>query len=258
MQLTSLHVDWTMPRTWFVTVRLLEVAAAVTIAGAVFQTWFFFDSVSRSYGNNGEPLAAGPPFLDRVAMFAVSGFGFGFGQAPLMTALAGILLLAVLAALHYARPVSNSGLLRWEVFAIWLAGALLSLALLASIGVALVKGDPNGPPDGTITYDQGPGTVALLLNSSAAPVLSLLVLATVAQWWLRLPAEFEQTEATPAKEHRTWRPAPAPDANTDDIVLDGVEIVEPVERLRPRESARGGGDGDGSTASGYDDYFRRF
>jgi hypothetical protein len=257
MQLTSLHVDWTMPRTWFVTVRLLEVAAAVTIAGAVFQTWFFFDSVSRSYGNNGEPLAGGPPFLDRVAMFAVSGFGFGFGQAPLMTALAGMLLLAVLAALHYARPVSNSGLLRWEVFAIWLAGALLTLALLASIVVGLVKGDPNGPPEGTVTYEQGPGTVALLLNSGAAPVLSLLVLAIVALWWLRLPTEFEQTEDAPAKEHRT-RPAPAPDANTDDIVLDGVEIVEPVERLRPREGAGGGVAGDGSTPSGYDDYFRRF
>jgi hypothetical protein len=90
-------------------------------------------------------------------------------------------------------------------------------------------------------------------------------------WWLRLPAEFDDEdgedrldEAGPAaaegdsaprpRPRRSWRPAPAPDANLDDIVLDGVEQIEPVERLHPRET----GGGDGSTSSGYDDYFRRF
>jgi hypothetical protein len=254
MQLTSSHVEWPMPRTWFVTARLLEVAAAVTVAGAVHQTWIFFDTVSQTYGPNGEPLPGGPPLLDRVAMFAVNGLGFGFGQAPLMSAVAGMLLLAVLATLHFGQPVSNSAILRWEVFAVWLVGALLTLALLGSIVVGLVRGDPNRPPDGTVTDDRGPGTVTLLLNSSAAPLLSLFVLATVALWWLRLPTGFEQAQGAPAEEHRTWRPAPAPDANTDDIALDGVELIEPVERLRPRDGAGG----DGSTASGYDDYFRRF
>jgi hypothetical protein len=55
------------------------------------------------------------------------------------------------------------------------------------------------------------------------------------------------------REPHRWRPAPAQDANIDDLTLDGVELIEPVERLQPR-----GGSDDGSTASGYDDYFRRF
>ena len=55
------------------------------------------------------------------------------------------------------------------------------------------------------------------------------------------------------REPRRWRPSPAPDANVDDLTLDGVELIEPVERLHPRD-----GVGDGSTGSGYDDYFRRF
>jgi hypothetical protein len=36
-------------------------------------------------------------------------------------------------------------------------------------------------------------------------------------------------------------------------VLEGVEYIEPVERLKPRVVH-----GDGSTSSGYDDYFKRF
>jgi hypothetical protein len=254
MGLASLHVDWSTPRTWFVTARLLELAAAVAVVGAVYHTWLAFDLATQTYANTGEPLPEGPPFLDRVATFALSGFGFGFGQAPLMALLACTLLLAVLAVLHFAQPVSNSALLRWEVFVVWTSATLLTAALLASLVVGLVKGDPNQPPAGTVTFDTGPGAAAQLLTGAAAPAVGALLLATVALWWLKLPAEFEEPTGEPAGANRARRQAPAPDANTDDIALDDVELIEPVERLRPRRGA----DGDGSTASGYDDYFRRF
>ena len=42
------------------------------------------------------------------------------------------------------------------------------------------------------------------------------------------------------REPRRWRPAPAQDANVDDLTLDGVELIEPVERLQPREGATTG------------------
>ena len=58
-------------------------------------------------------------------------------------------------------------------------------------------------------------------------------------------------------DHPKRRPVPSArerrQADRDDVLLlDGVEQIEPVERLTPREP----GSGDGS--SGYDDYFRRF
>jgi hypothetical protein len=102
------------------------------------------------------------------------------------------------------------------------------------------------------------------------PVTALLLLAVAALWWLQLPAEFDE-EVDPAvaaaraeadgdttssrprpRARRSWRPAPAQDANVDDIALEGVELIEPVERLRPREG------GSGATSSGYEDYLRRF
>ena len=254
MQLSSLRVDWTPPRTWFVTARLLEVAATVAVLGAAWVSWQLFESTNQMFDQDGVPTPDGQPFLDRVTQFAT--FGFGYGQAPVVGAMvACILLLGIVALLHFARPVSHASLLRWEVFAVWGAATLLNLVLIAAVVVALVHGDPNQPEDGTITVSAGPGFVEVLLSGSTIPVLCLLLLSVAALWWLRLPAEFEGSDEEPdgvVKEPRRWRPGPAPDANVDDLTLDGVELIEPVERLHPRD-----GD-DGSTGSGYDDYFRRF
>jgi hypothetical protein len=255
MKLTSGWLDWTPPRTWFVTARLLEVAAAVTVAGSAFQTWQVFQSTTQNFGPNGEISPDGPPFLDRVTLFAM--YGFGFGQVPIGALVSCLLLLlGVLAVLHFAQPVSHASLLRWEGFAIWSAVLLLTLSFVSSTAVGLIRGDPNAPQDdGTITFDPGPGTTEVLLVGLAQPVVCLLLLGVVAIWWLRLPEEFDEPEDEPVREPHRWRPAPAQDANIDDLTLDGVELIEPVERLQPRD---GSSSGDGSTASGYDDYFRRF
>ena len=47
MQLPSLRLDWTSPRTWFVTARLLEVSAASAgRLGAAFQSWHLFQTTA--------------------------------------------------------------------------------------------------------------------------------------------------------------------------------------------------------------------
>ena len=251
MELTSRRLDWTLPRTWFVTARVLEVAAAVGVAASAYQNWLIFRSTTQTFGPNGELLPDGPPFLDRVVMFAM--YGFGFGQSPVGAMLGCLMVLAVLAVLHFAQPVAHAAVLRWEVLTVWAAAVLLNLCLVGSTIVGLVRGDPNAPDTDAITYDPGPNTTEQLLNGLPMPVVSLLLLGLSAIWWLRLPAEFDEPDGEPVREPRRWRPAPAQDANIDDLTLDGVELIEPVERLQPR----GGGD-DGSTNSGYEDYFRRF
>ena len=251
MRLTALRPDWALPRLWFVTARLLEVAAATATAASAYQIWLVFRSTTQAYGPNGEILPDGPAFLDRVAMFAM--YGFGFWQSPLGALVACLLVPGVLAVLHLARPVAHAALLRWEVFAVWVAAVLLNLGLVLATAVGLVRGDPNAPDDGTITYNPGPGATEQLLNGLGMPVVCLLLLGLAAIWWLRLPEEFEEPDDEPEREPHRWRPAPAQDANIEDLTLDGVEQIEPVERLQPRSSTS-----DGSTTSGYDDYFRRF
>jgi hypothetical protein len=149
------------------------------------------------------------------------------------------------------QPVSHAGLLRWESFAAWVGCTVITLVMVLSSVVAIIRGDPIAV-QGETSFDMEPGYVEILLNGLATPVVCGLLLAVGALWWLRLPEEFDEPEDEPVRGPRHWRPAPAQDANVDDIVLDGVEVVEPVERLHPRSDAD-----DGSTPSGYDDYFRR-
>lgn len=256
MQLSSFRVEWTAPRTWFVTVRLLEVAALVSVLGLALQSWQVFQSTNQGFGDNGEPLSQNTPFLDRVTFFA--SYGFGFGQTSIAGTVACLLVLAVLAILHFAQPVSHAALLRWEVLAVGAMVTLLNLSFVLATVVALVRGNPSDPDTGVV-YGQGPGFTTVLLTGVTVPVLCLLLSSVAAIWWLRLPLEFEVPDEGPdepdrsAREPRRWRPSPAPDANVDDLTLDGVELIEPVERLHPRD-----GGGDGATGSGYDDYFRRF
>lgn len=251
MELTSVRLGWTSPRTWFVTGRLLEVAAVLVIVGSAFQGWLMFETTRQSYGPNGEITPGGPPFLDRVAMFAM--YGFGFAQTPVGGLVACLLLLCIVAVLHLAQPVSHASLLRWEVLCVWVGAVLLNTVFVLASVVGLVKGDPNAPEDGAISFDTGPSATEQVLSGLATPLVCLLLLAVSAVWWLRLPAEFDEPEDEPERQPRRWRPVPAQDANIDDLTLEGVELIEPVERLHPRSAG-----GDGSTASGYDDYFRRF
>lgn len=248
------RAGWTPPRTWFVTARLLEVAAVVAVLGWALQSWQVYQSTAENFGEDGTPTGA-PPFLDRVTLFAM--YGFGYGQAPFSAPLACLLLLGLVAILHVAQPVSHASVLRWEVFSLWAVVFLGNVVLVLSVAVALFRGDPNAPPDdGVVRIDTGPSVIEVLAAGATLPVLCLLLLSVSALWWLRLPVDFEAPDEEPdpsVRRPRRWRPAPAPDANVDDLTLDGVELIEPVELLYPRDD-----DGDGSTPSGYDDYFRRF
>lgn len=253
MQLSTVRDEWTPPRTWFVTARLLEVAAAVAVLGWFLQSWQVYRSTAENFGADGAPTAA-PPFLDRVTLFAM--YGFGYGQSSLAAPIACLLLVGLVAILCFAQPVSYASVLRWEAFALWSVVVLANVVMVLAVLVALFRGDPNAPDEGVISIDRGPSVTEVLAAGATVPVLCLLLLSVSALWWLRLPADFEAPDDEPDKEVRAprrWRPAPAPNANVDDLALDGVELIEPVERLHPRD-----GDGDGSTSSGYDDYFRRF
>jgi hypothetical protein len=168
------------------------------------------------------------------------------------------------AVLHLASPVSNARLLRWELLVGWGVAAMFVLLRVVSTAVAMFGDDPTRPDDPNIvTYGyRGPS----LLEQGAAilvwPLAAGAVLSAAALWWLRLPAEFEEPEDDRAErdarrlaaERRTPTRRHAPAGDLDDIVLEGVEEIAPVERLEPRL----GPVGDGSTRSGYDDYFRRF
>ena len=267
----SWRPTWSEPRTWFLTVRLLEISVVVLLVGgglALYHGWRQI-SLSGPTGIDGEPNPLS--LAQKLALTGAYASFSGSGSAVLVVG--AVLVLASVVVLHRVRPVSQARLLRWEVAAV--GGLQLVMSLLHTVGwvVAGFAKDPYGQ-EGTITEGDrvttvdvynGPSQLENALMSIGLPLTSLVLVAVAALWWMRLPAEFDAEDETgelaadgaaagSAPTRRRWRPAPAPDANLDDIVLDGVEQIEPVERLRPRDD----GHGDGSTSSGYEDYFRRF
>jgi len=260
----SLGRDLSVPRTWFLTVRLLEAAVVVLLAGAALELWNAFQASSSGLGGfYGDPSTAARQvtFMQRLMGFAFYG---GIFQGPVMLVLAACLLAAGVAVLHLGTPVSNARLLRWELLVGWSGAALFVVLRVVTTGVAMFGHDPNRSDDpNVVTYGfQGPSLLEQGVAILVWPVAAGAVLAVAGLWWLRLPAEFDEPEEDQvqrearrvAAEQKAHTHRPAPSANLDDIVLDGVEEIEPVERLEPRRGSLG----DGSSSSGYDDYFRRF
>jgi hypothetical protein len=253
----SLGRDLSTPRTWFVTVRLLECSAAAMLVVAGFEMWGAFQSSAQagSLQSDGTPVTT-PSIMQRITAFALFG---GVFRSPMALLFAAIAVLAGVAVLHKVESVSNAVLLRWELLAgIGLTFALL-LPLLISPALAMFGDDPFASSEpGVVSGYSGPGLVEQSLAALAWPLAVLAVLAICGLWWVRLPTEFqepaEDEAARLARAERARRVRrPVPSADLDDIVLDGVEYIEPVERLEPRAVR-----GDGSTTSGYDDYFKRF
>jgi hypothetical protein len=234
----------------------LEACAAALLVGAVLEVWAGFQSTSQAGAfSDGAPVGA-PTLMQRIVAFALFG---GQLRSPFAVMGAAAMLVAGVAVLHRAQPVSNAGVLRWELLVGWFVTLVVLLPTLVAPVVALFGDDPftsNEP--GVVSGYTGPGFVEQLIGALAYPVAALAVLVLAGLWWLRLPADFEESaEDEAARVARAQRPRrmrrPAPLADVDDIVLDGVEYIEPVERLEPRAVR-----GDGSTTSGYDDYFKRF
>ncbi|WP_156400048.1 hypothetical protein [Phycicoccus sp. Soil748] len=245
-----------VPRTWFLTVRAVEVAVLVLVASTLQELWLTWRASVQYSSPDGAP--ASPSFMDRVTGMALYG---GF-RGPIALVAWSLLLAGCLAVLHRAGPVTNARVVRWEWLVLWGVQALVALGLVALGVLALFGDDPFSSDDPSVVSGyQGPGLVAQVLGNLAWPLASLVLLAPSGLWWLRLPAEFEEPEGDRATGERTRRAGAEPAgawtverARDDDaIVLDGVEHIPAVERLEPRPSGRG----DGSSASGYEDYFRR-
>ncbi|WP_270887568.1 hypothetical protein [Pedococcus sp. 5OH_020] len=252
-------------RTWFVTVRLVEVAAALMLAGAMYESWLFTSTYPGTYDTNGE-LDTSPSLAERATMFAA----YGSGGAPLRLLVVVLLVFVVLAVLHLGHP-DNPGVLRWELATVWGSTAAADAVLLAASAVGLLRGNPSDPGSyGGV--GQGPTLVQQLLSTLATPLATAVLLAAAGLWWARLRSEGEATEEGEAtggagEEPLTERPrqgaaqppVAVPAHRPRQVVLDGVRVedvehIEAVERLRPRAQ-----DGDdGGSSSGYDDYLRRF
>jgi hypothetical protein len=260
----SLGRDLSVPRTWFLCVRLLEAAVLALLAGVVLEVWDAFRAASQGVGPfYNDPIAAAEhvSLMQRLMSFTFYG---GIFQGPLMLVLAACLLAAAVGVLHLASPVSNARLLRWELLVGWAVAALFVVLRILTTAIAMFGHDPNRSDEpNVVSYGyQGPSLIEQGLAILVWPVAAGAVLAAAGLWWLRLPAEFDEPEEDLAQreaqrlaaERKATTHRTTPSADLDDIVLDGVEQIDPIERLEPRRSSFG----DGSTSSGYDDYFRRF
>lgn len=253
----SLRAELPLPRTWMLTVRALEVATLLVLLGVLVEAWQSWRASGDYYpptSSDGLPLPA--TLMQRMVGFVMMG---SYG-VPATVVLPALCVAAAVAVLHLVRPVENAPVLRWEVLAAGLATALYCLVVVVVSFVALFGQDPFAAQQGGGAGYRGPSLLSRSIGVGALPLAALVLLAVVALWWLRLPADLvdeaggegdETGEPEPsAGTHRGRRPQPAQDVDPDDVALDGVEVIEPVERLHPRD--------DGSTDSGYEDYLRRF
>ena len=244
-----------MPRLGFITVRLMEIGALAALAGAAQELWGAFQASAQfsPFGTDG--LApANVPFLRRIVTLA---FYSGIFRAPVDLLIGAVLLAVAVGVVVAVRPVSNLRIVRWELLVVWALTALVTLALVMVNALAMFGDSPYSSSDpSVVTANPGPGIVEQAIGGLSVPVAASLLLAAVLLWWLRLPRDPEDLddpdEPALARRRRRRRPEPAPESEA--LVLDGVEQIEPVERLHPHV----GGASDGATASGYDDYFRKF
>jgi hypothetical protein len=246
--------ELSMPRLGFVTVRLMEIGALAVLVGAAQELWTAFQASAQfsPFGTDGS-TPPDVPFLQRVVALA---FYSGLFRAP-VNLLIGAVLLAVAVAVVLGVHVSNVRILRWELLVVWALTALVTAALVAVNVLAMFGDNPYASSDpSVVTANPGPGIVEQAIGGLSVPVAASLLLAAVLLWWLRVPRDPDGLDdpAEPALVRRGRRRRPEPASDTEALVLDGVEQIEPVERLHPRA----GGAGDGATASGYDDYFRKF
>ncbi|MFC8504393.1 hypothetical protein ACFUC1_18710 [Pedococcus sp. NPDC057267] len=272
----SWRPDWTPARTWFVTLRVLEVAAALLVLGQVLDAVTAWRQVVAFGPTGPDGTVLHLTFLQHVTAFAQTSV---YRPVVLSALFVALVVLAGVAALHRVRPVSHARLLRWELLALGAAQLVVALVGVAASVVSMFTRNPfeSAPDPGTVTAWTGPGPVELGLVGLGPSVATAAVVVVAALWWVRLPVEFEEEVAAldeddaldedsavahngeastgPDGAHagrRRARRTLLPGVGADDaIVLDGVEEIAPVERLSPVEG------GDGATTSGYEDWLRR-
>jgi hypothetical protein len=260
-----------LPRLWFLTVRMVEVATLALVLGAGLELWEAFRASGQFTPDGGDSGSATTPvpFMRRVVALA---FYSGLFRAPLSLVLAAFLLAGAVAVLASGQPVRHARLLRWEVLGIWALAALGVVVLVLLNAVAVFGDNPYASNDpSVISGYAGPGLVEQAAMGLSWPVGAALVMAAVGLWWLRLPADPgadlpAATDLAAETGLQTGGPATAETphdessgdaASEDRIVLDDVEQIEPVEALW-RNGSSGDGATDGGTPNGYEDFFRRF
>lgn len=260
-----------LPRLWFLTVRMAEVATLALVLGAGLELWEAFRASGQFTpdGVGGGGAVSPVPFMRRVVAVA---FYSGLFRAPLSLVLAALLLVGAVAVLASGQPVRHARLLRWEVLGTWALVALGVVVLVLLNAVAMFGDNPYASNDpSVISGYPGPGLVEQAVMGLSWPVGAALVMAAVALWWLRLPADPEadlpaardlpvetQARAGGLATSETPQEDPLVEASREGrILLDDVEQIEPVEALW-RDGPSGDGATDGATPSGYEDFFRRF
>jgi hypothetical protein len=256
----SVRLELPLPRTWMLTVRSLEVSALLVLAAMLLEGWQSWRAAGDYYppvSADGRPEAA--TGLQRVVGFVLTG---SYGS-PVTVLTAGLCVAAAVAVLHLAGPVENARVLRWEVLATGALAATYCLAVVLLAVAATFGDDPyRSQEPGVVSGYRGPTLLERALGVGALPAATVVLLGAAALWWLRLPTDPDDlrrdaggataaTAAAAAGEPVDARPGVAgQDGAGDGLPLDGVEVIEPVERLRPRD--------DGGSSSAYDDYLRRF
>jgi hypothetical protein len=240
--------ELTPPRLWFVTVRVSELAAVALVVGAALELWTAFQTSAQIPSPDGTP-GAPPSLMRRIVTMA---FYSGVFRTPLNLVLAALLVGFAVGVLVSAQPVWNARLLRWEVLATWSVVSLSVLSVSMINAIAMFGDSPFASADpAVVSVDAGPSLLQQGLTTLAWPVAAGLVLIAAGLWWLRLSPESDPVLPPPA-ERRV--PDRLPVEDEDLVTIDGAEQIDPVDRLPAQESRRD----DGATASGYEDYFRRF
>lgn len=278
--------------TWFLTVRVAEVGLLVLLVGAYLDARSAWQVGSQYIGDASTLGTDGTPdvsLMQRIIGMAL----YGGYRGPISVLVVGVALGGLLVVLHRCQPVSHTRVLRWEWLTLWAATALLALTASAVGVIALFGDDPFASSEpGVITGSTGPGFHEQVVSSLSWPLGALMLLLPLGLWWARLPDMDDLEDALASLdaegpdgrilEAATSPGAPEPaapsvagairsgrfrratgtrsqgrgrdgDGDQDAIFIDDVEQIEPAERLQARADERG----DGSSASGYDGYFRR-
>lgn len=235
---------WSDARTLVLLVRLLEVAALLLLLTAAQAMW-------HSWGGPSLDQAFGfhePPVLARAWSLVLNQFapsmGIGF---------AALLLAASLLAIRGLRPLASAAGMRIELAALVILGFLLQSAMVVAVAVVAVVpySDTLGPSPLAIGEDRG----TVILTSAAWPTAALLAYVALGLGWSLLRSDADElAEAPPGPGGAS---AAADEQAGEEVVrkagppgverLDPAAGNEPIDRLSP----------DGSTANGYDEFFRR-
>ncbi len=194
-----------LPRLWFLTVRMVEVATLALVLGAGLELWEAFRASGQFTpdGGDGGSAVTPVPFMRRVVALA---FYSGLFRAPLSLVLAAFLLAGAVAVLaertagapRAAAALGGAGHLGPRPRSAWWCSCCSTPSRCSATTPTPATTRRSSPAM------PGPGLVEQAAMGLSWPVGAALVMAAVGLWWLRLPAD---PDAGPPdrRPHRCWR-----------------------------------------------------